>query len=147
MLFGEIILSKVSQPAADPLQSSRTLRPVLCQPAQRRPCFAVVARRLSHVHDLVLGSEVLLCIICILELQGRTNPPNSGVLQRSTCELLGRNSGTTAWMDDVLEVWLQRPTLLYLILVECCQQSFKCSARPVCIDERPVVGIQRLRTL
>jgi len=48
---------------------------------------------------------------------------------------------------DVLDIRLQRPTVSYLILIDCGQKPFEISLRQVCIDERPVVGIERLRAL
>src|SRR5437016_330697 len=69
-----------------------------------------------------------------LELQGRANPQYSGILQGSSCQRPRRIGGTSAWMDDVLKIWLQRPTVSYLILIDRGQKSFKISRRPVCID-------------
>jgi hypothetical protein len=50
-------------------------------------------------------------------------------------------------MDDVLEVRLQRPAVLYLVLVDRRQQSLKVSRGPVGIHQRAVVGVERLRPL
>lgn len=50
-------------------------------------------------------------------------------------------------MDNVLEVWLHRPTFLYLILIDRRQKSLKDSQGPLRIDESSIVQIERLRPL
>src|SRR5205085_10959009 len=88
-----------------------------------------------------LGGKALWCVSQIrfpprypLELQSRANPQHSGILQGSSCQRPRRIGGTSAWMYDVLEIWLQRPTVSYLILIDRGHKSFKISRRPVCID-------------
>jgi hypothetical protein len=71
--------------------------------------------------------------------------PNTEAFLRSfPANGVGRCRAAAARMDDVLEVWLHRPTFPYLILIDRREKSLKVSQRPLRIDEGSIVQIESL---
>jgi hypothetical protein len=81
----------------------------------------------------------------VLEFERGSEPEHRRVFKGLSGKWRRRPYGAAARVDDVLEVWLQRPAVLYLVLVDRRQQSLEVAQGPIWIHQSPVILVERLR--